>query len=288
MTPGLLPPQVQKLYQQQLNSLPDTVTGRYQNTELGQVWLLEAGDPQAPVLMALHGLQTPAPFLMEMLLPLTEHYRIICPDIPGQAGHSGLVAPLPVQQGYAYWLGKLMDALELPACAMLGMSFGGAILLDAASLMPERISAASLWVPAGFFRPVWRPIKSLLLPVLSFKLNSDQPHFDRMMDPLLGQNWPELKAYYYAVQEAGLPLVLIPPGPFGPEQLQSLQAPVQLVVAEQDIYFAPDKLIKLAQYALPELADLLRLDDLHVPSPEHRALMAQRLGAFLHRHTAGV
>lgn len=284
MTPGILPPQVHHLYQQQMNKLPAAVQGRYQDTELGKVWLLEAGDTTAPVLVALHGLQTPAPYLMEMLLPLTTHFRVICPDIAGQAGLSGLVSPLPVNNGYGFWLGKLLDELQIDACAMLGMSFGGAVVLDFAALMPQRIKAAALWVPAGFFRPLWRPLKHLLLPTLSFKLHSDKPHFDQMMQPLLGDNWPELRQFYYAVYEAGLPLMLMPPGPFKQQDLASLTAPVQLVVAEQDIYFAPDKLIRLAQEVLPEVTDLLRLDDLHVPTPENRIAMAQSLGAFLHQH----
>lgn len=275
---------LQSRYQQQLDVLPFKVRSYAVSTASGRVWINEAGPEQGPVLLCLHGLQTPSPFMLELVAELTAEYRVIVPDLPGQAGKTQSIAPVPINHGYAHWLDELMDALEIPGCAMVGLSFGGAVLLDMASYKPERIHAASLVVPAGFFRPLWRPMKNLIAPFLSFKLHSDLDHFEGLMGPLMGDNWAELKGYYYAVFEAGQPLMIIPPGPFQCEDLCRFHAPVQLFICEDDIYFEPNKQEKLANQALLNLVSIRRLKDLHVPTPANRRVIAHEASYFIRQH----
>ncbi|WP_286238180.1 alpha/beta fold hydrolase [Neptuniibacter halophilus] len=257
------------------------VDGRYLQTSMGPVWVLEAGPEDAPPLFAVHGLHTPAPFTLELFWPLTQHYRVICADIPGQAGRTPGVAPLPNTPGYGLWLDQLLSALDIPRCPMVGLSFGSAVLLDLAAQQPERISAASLVVPAGFFRPLLRPMKRLVLPLLSFKLHTDQLHFDQLMKPLMGDNWPELEAYYFAVFQAGMPMTLIPPGPFAIEHLSRFKAPVQLIYALDDLYFDPEKLQRKAQQALPDLEQQIAIDDLHIPNAQNRRQIQDQVLQFM-------
>lgn len=281
MSATLFSPELKHQYEQQCQRLPQPVRGYHLQTPTGPVWVLEAGPEDAPPLLALHGLHTPAPFNLELLWPLTEHFRVISPDLPGQAGQTSGVAPLPTQQGYAHWLNQVMDALGIQSCPMVGLSFGGSVLLDYATLHPERISAASLIVPAGFFRPLWRPLKKLFMPLLSFKLHTDRLHFDSLMQPLMADNWPALEQYYYAVFLAGIPMTMLPPGPFRVEDLKDFKAPVQLFVAEEDVYFAPDKLVQKARAALSNLQQLHRIDDLHVPNANSRSFIQKEALAFM-------
>lgn len=281
MDATLLSPELNQQYQQQWQALPDEVQGRYINTHLGPVWVMEAGPQDAPPLLALHGLHTPAPFNLELLWPLTQHYRVISPDIPGQAGKTPGLAPVPSHQAYAMWVDQIMDAYSIEKCPMVGLSFGGAVLLDYAVLRPKRITSASLIVPAGFFRPLWRPFKKLIMPLVSFKLHTDRLHFDSLMKPVMGDNWPALEQYYYSTFMAGIPMTLVPPGPFMIEQLMDFKAPVQLFVAEEDVYFSPEKLEEKAGKALQNLVDVHRIGDLHIPKPENRLMIQKEVIRFM-------
>ena len=285
MEATLLSLELKQRYEQQwskVEALADfPLSGRYQMTSLGPVWLMEAGPADAPPLLALHGLHTPAPFNQELLRPLCKHFRVITPDIPGQAGKTPGAAPIPSGRAYAVWLDALLDSLDIRSCPMVGLSFGCALILDLAAYKPSRIDSASLLVPAGFFRPLWRPVKKLLFPLLNFKIHTDLDHFDKLMDPLIGDNWPELEAYYYAVLQAGIPMTLLPPGPYDAEQLSQFEAPVQLVVAEDDVYFSPDKLLSKARGSLVNLVDEIRIDDLHIPNEKHRSQIQGQVVEFM-------
>ena len=276
-----LSPELKRRYEAQQEQLPFPVRGEYVSTSYGPVWVIEAGDPDAPPLIALHGLQTPAPFNLEFFAELTKHFRVICPDILGQAGRTPGMAPAPVGHGYAMWVDQLMNALKIESCPMVGLSFGGAVLLDLASYKPERIERASLVVPAGFFRPIWRPLKKIIAPFLSFKIHSDFAHFGRLMKPLMDENWPALENYFYAVFEAGIPLALVPPGPFQREDLCDFHSPVQLISCRDDIYFDADKLAKHAKNALLNLTETHVFDDLHIPTQENRQLIQKEVSRFL-------
>lgn len=281
MNTTLLSPELNQLYSDQKQRLPEDVKGYYLPTSMGPVWVMEQGPEDAPPLIALHGLHTPAPFNLELLWPLTEHFRVISPDIPGQAGKTPGTAPVPSHQAYALWLEAVLDALQIERCPMVGLSFGSSIVLDYATLNPDRITAATLIVPAGFFRPLWRPLKKLFMPLLSFKLHTDQLHFDSLMNPLMGDNWPALEQYYFAVFKAGIPMTLLPPGPYQLEDLTGFAAPVQLFVAEDDVYFAPEKLVQKARSALQNIQALHRIDDLHIPNEKNRTFIQNETVRFM-------
>src|SRR5580698_6276933 len=48
-----------------------------------QVFYREAGDPQAPALLLLHGFPTSSFMYREMIPRLADRYRVIAPDLPG-------------------------------------------------------------------------------------------------------------------------------------------------------------------------------------------------------------
>ncbi|MDO6513503.1 MULTISPECIES: alpha/beta fold hydrolase [unclassified Neptuniibacter] len=271
-------------YEQQaekVGTLVPNLTGEYVQTPFGPVWVMKAGADDAPPLLLLHGLHTSAPFCIEFFAKLAEKYHVICPDIPGQAGKTPGMAPISSNQAYAIWFEGLLDSLNIESCPAVGLSFGGAVLLDLATRSPNRITMASLVVPAGFFRPIWRPLKKLFMPFLSFKLNTDQLHFDQLMKPLMGDNWPELESYYFAVFQAGIPMTLLPPGPFEKQDLQAFQAPVQLIVATDDLYFAPSKVEKCARTVVPNLSQVIEIEDLHMPSIKNRERIQDQVLEFM-------
>src|ERR1700747_1187129 len=48
-----------------------------------QVFYREAGDPQAPVVLLLHGFPTSSHMFRELIPRLADRFRVIAPDLPG-------------------------------------------------------------------------------------------------------------------------------------------------------------------------------------------------------------
>ncbi|MEH6579078.1 MAG: alpha/beta hydrolase [Amphritea sp.] len=267
-------------YQQQLKRLDFEVSSQSIATRVGITHVSIAGDEKKPPLLLLPGLQTPAPFMLELAAPLVDDFRVYCPDLPGQVGLSCEAVP-ERQDGYGRWVHELLDQLGLEQVVAVGLSFGGAVLLDAARLQPRRISRASLLVPAGIVFEILRPLKYFLLPWLQHKVSPTDESFQRLMQPLMGDNWPELEVFFQAVFSHVSKISQIPPGPFKAPQLADWQAPVQLVMAQQDVYFSVDKLSAAAAKLLPHLAETRVIEDKHIPSAENRQMLLGEISRFL-------
>ncbi|MBY4677983.1 alpha/beta fold hydrolase [Marinobacterium arenosum] len=277
-------PDLQHLYDNQMARLPQPVRGYDLKFGDWRTHVVEAGDPQAPPLLAIHGMHTPAPFNLEMVWPLVERYRLISPDLPGQTGGSEGPAPTTQPGDYGGWLLALMDRLSLERCPMVGISFGGAVLLDTAALAPQRVAASALIVPAGLDISLWRPLRAVALNWLRHRVQNNHNSFRRMMAELMAEPWPALEQFYRQVLLHAESPVLLPPGPLNPDQLADWSAPVQLVICSQDIYFEPQRLRQQARLLLPGLQQVVELDDTHIPGLYHRLLIQQQVKAFLERY----
>lgn len=65
-------------------------------------------------------------------------WSVIAPDLPGH-GHSG-GTPLARIEDMAHWVFEVLDVLGFERAAMVGHSMGGAIVLEAAAVAPERVT----------------------------------------------------------------------------------------------------------------------------------------------------
>jgi pimeloyl-ACP methyl ester carboxylesterase len=103
----------------------------------------EAGAPDAPVLVLLHGFPSSSVMYAGLMAQLAEHYRLIAPDYPG-FGHSD--APDPETFVYtfdrlAHFTQRFLDALDIERYALYLQDYGGPIGMRIALAHPERVSA---------------------------------------------------------------------------------------------------------------------------------------------------
>jgi 4,5:9,10-diseco-3-hydroxy-5,9,17-trioxoandrosta-1(10),2-diene-4-oate hydrolase len=75
-------------------------------------------------------------------------YRSIVPDLPGY-GASDKPDSLYTLDFFVEALSGLLDALDIPRCALVGNSLGGAIALKLALDQPQRVSRLVLMAPGG-------------------------------------------------------------------------------------------------------------------------------------------
>lgn len=105
---------------------------------------------QGPAIVMLHGSGSSLQSFEQVATRLSRSFTVICPDLPG----FGLTGPRPDRdyhvQTYAVAVARFMQALELPACALVGNSLGGNIAWNIALDFPECLNALVLINATGY------------------------------------------------------------------------------------------------------------------------------------------
>lgn len=118
------------------------------------VRVVEAGAKGAFPIVLLHGWGGSA-YNFRGVLPLLARsgFHAIAPDLRGHGWSDAVTSPGAYSaDAMARWVQKLLDQLGVERCVLVGQSIGGAIALDAAALMHERVTALVLLAPIGFTR----------------------------------------------------------------------------------------------------------------------------------------
>jgi len=108
-----------------------------------RVFYREAGDPNAPVVLLLHGFPASSFQYRELIPRLADRYRVIAPDLPGFG-----FTEVPADRGYTYTFEALAktieaftDALALEKYALYIFDYGAPTGLRLAMAHPERVTA---------------------------------------------------------------------------------------------------------------------------------------------------
>lgn len=115
----------------------------------GPVRLYRAGDTGPPLLL-LHGamLDTAQGVWRHVAPALAADYRVHLVDLPRHGGSRPWQGVLD-DAFYRRFLGNLLDALDLPQVAIIGLSMGGGIATGYALDHPERVSSLIAVGPGG-------------------------------------------------------------------------------------------------------------------------------------------
>lgn len=126
-----------------MNAQPDhTVQYRHAQADGLRFFYREAGNPQAPVLLLLHGFPTSSHQFRNVIPQLAAHFRVIAPDLPGFG-----FTEVPAERGYRYTFDNLAKSLEafvdelgLTRYAMYFFDYGAPTGLRLAVAHPERVT----------------------------------------------------------------------------------------------------------------------------------------------------
>src|SRR5690349_8456286 len=107
------------------------------------VFYREAGPPDAPVLLLLHGFPTSSFQFRELIPRLADRYRVIAPDLPGFG-----FTEVPDQRRYKYSFDALAstmltftDVLQLKSYALYVFDYGAPVGFRLAVARPDRVTA---------------------------------------------------------------------------------------------------------------------------------------------------
>ena len=108
-----------------------------------QVFYREAGNPQAPVVLLLHGFPTSSFMYRELIPRLADRYRVIAPDLPGFG-----FTEVPEKRKYKYTFDALAatvaaftEAIKIDRYAIYVFDYGAPTGFRLAMAHPERITA---------------------------------------------------------------------------------------------------------------------------------------------------
>lgn len=115
---------------------------RFADADGVRVFYREAGDPQNPVLLLLHGFPSSSHQYRALIPLLADKFHLIAPDLPGFG-----FTEVPAGRQYVYsfdaladTLAAFVDALELKRYAMYVFDYGAPTGLRLALRYPERVS----------------------------------------------------------------------------------------------------------------------------------------------------
>jgi pimeloyl-ACP methyl ester carboxylesterase len=108
-----------------------------------KVFYREAGSPDAPVVLLLHGFPTSSFQYRELIPRLADRYRVIAPDLPG-FGFTEVPAGRHYQYSFdalAHTISAFTDALNLKRYALYVFDYGAPTGFRVAMARPERVTA---------------------------------------------------------------------------------------------------------------------------------------------------
>lgn len=128
-----------------------------------EVFLREAGPPSAPALLLPHGYPCSSYEFRHLIPALADRWHLIAPDFPG-CGYSGTPDHFRYDfDGYADFLDRLMQRLEVPRFALYLHDFGSQIGLRLAIARPQSITALVIQngdIYADVLGPKYEPLQA--------------------------------------------------------------------------------------------------------------------------------
>src|SRR5512140_1226846 len=117
-------------------------------------------------LLLLHGLGASSFSWRHNLVPLSEHFRVLAPDLPPQGRSPASLSGDYTVAGQLRGILDFLDRLDIQRTALVGNSLGGGLALLLARDYPDRFPALVLLAPAvALNRPpyIFYPIRLPLL-----------------------------------------------------------------------------------------------------------------------------
>lgn len=272
-----------------VDKVPGTVEGRQVPSRYGPSHVLLAGRADAPPLVCLHSMRTGSAHLLSELPALVERFRLIAPDLPGQSVRGPQVRlPLHDDSG-ARWLYDVVDGLGLGTIDLFGVSWGGFVARQAASVQPERVRRLALLVPAGIANGShWLGLTQMALPLLRHRLSPSPRNLRRALDPLL-TTWDDDWAGYMGDTLRHMRTDFRIPPLAGDADVARLTMPVLVLGAADDISFPGAAVVHRMTSLVPHAEGEVIAGCRHCPptTPAFREWLGRRLTGFFERSYFG-
>ncbi len=133
--------------------------------DLARTAVLTCGPEDAPPLLCLPGGGGTAAVWFAQAASLARRFRVIAPDLPGDAGGTERRA-FRSRADWPAWIEEVLDGAGAPSAAVLGHSYGAQIAVAAALARPDLVHTLTLLDPTDVFGPMRPSVLVRALPLL--------------------------------------------------------------------------------------------------------------------------
>lgn len=130
------------------------------------IFYREAGDPNDPTILLLHGFPTSSHMFRELITKLADQYHLVAPDYPGY-GYSAMPSVDAFDYSFdhvADLMGKFVDEIGVDNFSLYLMDYGAPVGFRIAAAQPDRIDALVIQngnaYDEGIDNNFWEPIKA--------------------------------------------------------------------------------------------------------------------------------
>ncbi len=145
---------------------PVTVSYRTVTIENVDIFYREAGNPERPTLLLLHGFPTSSHMFRNLIPALADRYHVVAPDYPGY-GFSSMPSVDEFDYSFdniARIIEKFSDEIGLDRFSLYMMDYGAPVGFRIATSRPERIETLIIQNGNAYFEGIdnnfWEPIQA--------------------------------------------------------------------------------------------------------------------------------
>lgn len=268
------------IYDSKMERWPTPYEDVYVDTSYGTMHVIVSGPEDAPPVLLLNASAMSGWSWLYNVGELNKSYRTYAVDTLGEVGKSELYDAThypPDGKAYADLHVEITDALDIEKAYVVGASFGGFMATNYALHYPDRVEKLALLGPMGM-TPETAKTAMRIMFVQFFPLKPIQNNTVRWAlgdDPYVLE---ETEDWFRVVLTDTVPRESRPVT-FSPEQLQSLEVPVLLVIGTRDALTGDPEAVKELALNTPDI-QIEVLDSGHLIGVEHAARSNELIMTF--------
>ncbi|WP_059050579.1 alpha/beta fold hydrolase [Paenibacillus senegalimassiliensis] len=240
-------------YHQTLSLWKVPVERVFVSTSFGHIHVLTTGPKDAEPLILLHGYGFSSTVWLDNIEALSRCYRVYAVDFPGDINKSKSVKPIKNKNDCARWFTELLDELHIDKANICGHSFGGFIATILAARVSSRIRKVILLAPAASLQP---QSKGFFIRCLIAGMMPTTVRINQLMDFMTGEESyinQTIKNQFIIGMQNALPRTQLFASYIKDVELQLIQAPVLLLIGDQDIQYNVEKAVKRARELIKDV-----------------------------------
>jgi len=264
------------LYNSKLTELNlDTKTSTLE-TSFGKTNCIISGNEIKPPILVIHGSNGCAPIALETYIDLKDDYCIYAVDVLAQPNKSAETRLSMSDDSYGQWLNEVITELKLTNVTLAGFSFGGLIILK--TLIHDEANIKEVFLSAPAYIVNGNPVKALFkffIPMKRFMKTKKSKYLNQFLSVAFTEqdnfafNYLSAVFQYFNMDFTPIPIIKT-------IEANSIQTPITLIAAEDDIVFPGAKMIKRAKKIFPSLKHTVLLKhSKHVQTKADNKLISQ-------------
>ena len=245
--------EIHQLYDLKLKELGVSFEYVKVRTSFGDTNIICTGNPDNPPILVLHGSNGCAPIALETYPNLSKHYHVYAIDILAQPNKSEETRLNMKDHSYGRWVNEIIQGLQLNDVRMIGFSFGGLVILKTLEFDESRIKEVYLAAPAYIVNG--NPLKLLFkvfIPIKRFLNTGRIKYVEKFLAELFTEH-DEFAVQFLSKVFHHYKMDFTPVPVINKNTAQSIQTPITLFSAKNDLMFPGEKMIKRAAGIFPSL-----------------------------------